>query len=238
MHYFHPGLATEKTQMERIVAEQSTAWFYLHDLLTKQWDTHFKTWRKEIRQLESVMKKHRSYLKAKFNVLRATIKEEMKQGVIFASCSACGFHSARQEEIIEGLKRETCLVCDHSPHVLIFGCPDCQTEVKLIGEGIGECKKCGKTFEPDDVVEALINNGASYIGDDEYVGELGNCLSCDGYHTVVSYNDAYLCASCLEYFDKLETCGWCNEPNTGDMEDSYLAGCNHCDGKLGWDKDE
>lgn len=35
-------------------------------------------------------------------------------------------------------------------------------------------------------------------------------------------------------------CGWCNEGNSGDLEHSYLTGCNQCDGQLGWigDRDD
>ena len=240
MHYFHAELATEAVQMERIVSEQSTAWFFLHDLLTKQWGTHFKLWHKEIRKLDSAMKRHRSYLKVRFNALRPAIKIEKQQGKVFVPCSACGFRSARQEEIVEGLNRERCLVCDHAPSVLSFACPDCHEIVALRSEGFGVCQNCEKAFEPDDVVNALIDSGAAHtsVMDADYSCDLGNCSSCDGYHTVVSYNDIFFCASCFEDFEYLHTCGWCNEPNTGDMEDSYLGGCNHCDGKLGWDKDD
>jgi len=51
-------------------------------------------------------------------------------------------------------------------------------------------------------------------------------------------NDEWICASCFGVFESLEVCGWCNEFNTGDMEHSYVAGCNHCDGMAGWHKDD
>lgn len=46
---------------------------------------------------------------------------------------------------------------------------------------------------------------------------------------------------CTNYFDlskHLKVCEWCTEPNTGDTEHSYLTGCNHFDGKAGWEKDD
>jgi DNA-directed RNA polymerase subunit RPC12/RpoP len=50
-------------------------------------------------------------------------------------------------------------------------------------------------------------------------------------------DNGYVCASCFGEFDSLQWCGWCNEPNTGDMEGSYAFGCNHCGGKASWDND-
>jgi hypothetical protein len=47
-----------------------------------------------------------------------------------------------------------------------------------------------------------------------------------------------VCASCFGEFNTLQMCGWCNEPNTGDMECSYFTGCNQCDEKAGWEKDD
>ena len=68
---------------------------------------------------------------------------------------------------------------------------------------------------------------------------LGNCSDCDGYHTVVrTEDDSYICVCCFLSVDSLQWCGWCNEPNTGDMEYSSWTGCNHCDGRAGWDKDD
>ena len=50
--------------------------------------------------------------------------------------------------------------------------------------------------------------------------------------------DNYLCAACFGVFDSIQCCDWCNQLNTGDMEHSYLAGCNFCDGKFGWDAND
>jgi hypothetical protein len=45
----------------------------------------------------------------------------------------------------------------------------------------------------------------------------------------------YVCACCFATFESLQWCGWCNEPNTGDMEGSHVFGCGHCEGLSGWD---
>lgn len=60
-----------------------------------------------------------------------------------------------------------------------------------------------------------------------------------GFYTVVqTENDEWMCASCFGLFDSLKSCGWCNEQNTGDMEHSYVTGCNHCEGSPGWHRND
>jgi hypothetical protein len=62
-----------------------------------------------------------------------------------------------------------------------------------------------------------------------------NCGECESYHTVVAYDDKNLCIVCLDVATELSFCGFCNDANTGNMEDSYFSGCGHCDGKAGWE---
>lgn len=74
--------------------------------------------------------------------------------------------------------------------------------------------------------------------DDDLHYTAGNCSECDSAQTVLRIGDeAYFCCSCFEIFNQMSNCGFCNEPNTGDMEFSYWGGCNMCDGKSGWDND-
>src|SRR5690606_414365 len=107
-------------------------------------------------------------------------------------------------------------------------------------EGFVTCKNCGKSLEPEDLADELIDSGGAYSAftDGGYPYQ-GNCSACDGYQTAVrTENDDWICTSCFGVFDTLEECEWCNEQNTGDMEHSYLTGCNHCEGKMGWDWDK
>ena len=240
MHFFHADLQDNQQQLASIVAEQSIAWFHLHDLITRQWSKFFKGWKREIRSLEFSMRRHREYLNVRFDAIRPEIDEETAAGVEFVECSACGFVAAKKELLLGSVFKEGCYVCGYSPDVLQVECPDCQQTVEFVGEGLGECQGCGRSFEPEDIAGILIDDGAAHIaamdGDDSY-GPI-NCGYCDGYHSVIPYEGKYLCTSCLTLTDGFQNCEWCHEGNTGDMEDSYFAGCNQCDGRSGWEKDD
>lgn len=240
IHFFHIELTSDKNLLDNIVIEQSTSWFYIHELLTMQWGEYFKEWKKEIRTLDSSMKKHRFYLETKYKKIQKEINIQRKNGSIFVRCSACNFISSKKETIIGQLSQEHCIVCDHSPTVLTFDCPHCSHVVNIYEDGYGECKKCKHNFEPEDLVDILIDDDAAHHaykdGDDSF--DIANCSFCDGYHTVIYYNNNYLCTNCFDVSDSVQNCQFCNDPNTGDMENSYWAGCNHCDGSSGWDSDK
>lgn len=240
MHFFHPEIFDSQEKLQVIVAEQCAAWFHLYELLTKQWKNYFSDWQDEIKNLNCAMEKHREFLAVKFEQLSEEIADLKKQGGVFVECSACGFVSAEKTETLGDLSSENCLVCDFSSDVIEVDCPACGYQVKFIGEGHGTCLDCFRSFEPDDLFDLLIDDGAAHIaardGDDSY--EPANCGHCDGYHTVVLYEGKYFCAECFDLSDGLGVCGWCNEGNTGDIEHSYSFGCNHCDGQMGWLKDD
>ncbi|MDY0262714.1 hypothetical protein [Syntrophotalea acetylenica] len=240
MHFFHPGISDSPEQLETIVAEQSIAWLHLHDLLTQQWHRFFGEWGREIRALDFAMKRHSAFLQVKFEKMQPEIDEEKAHGIEFVECSACGFEAARRTHLLGRVSKETCLVCDYSPEVLDLECPDCGNLVKLVGEGRGDCENCERKFDPEDLAGILIDDGAAHIaamdGDDRY--EPANCGFCDGYNTVIYYEGNYLCINCLDLSESLHQCEWCHEGNTGDMENSYFAGCNQCDGRSGWERDD
>lgn len=60
-----------------------------------------------------------------------------------------------------------------------------------------------------------------------------NCDECQGYHTVCEYEGGYLCANCFTYFEALGQCEYCSDFMTGDTENTYATGCEHCEGIAG-----
>ena len=133
-----------------------------------------------------------------------------------------------------------CLVCDHTETQVELECPHCGESVVIANEGYATCEHCGEAIEPEHLVDALTDHDAAHIGikDGDDSWEPANCGNCEGYHTVVRRGDHYFCANCFDISDGIEQCQWCNEYNTGDMEHSYSVGCSHCDGKVGWEKDD
>ena len=139
--------------------------------------------------------------------------------------------------MIGELHAATCLVCGFTSSWIQYECDNCGKISPLDDGGGFACPHCGR-IETDSQVYSRLDQ--SDYDPKEYVDAdvPGNCSYCDGYHTVCRYEERYLCTSCFELTDHMARCGWCNEPNNGDMEDSYWKGCSACDGKAGWDKDD
>jgi len=243
VHFFHEAHTDEENDevKQSIVKQQLNAWYFLNRLLTVQWKEVFESWSEKIATIDDAFRQLHEFLQVVFEKLSPEIEKLKSQGIQFEKCLSCGFVSQENEDEIGSIYESSCLVCGLTERCLKIVCPECSSKVIFENEGFTTCDSCGKKFEPEDVADILIDDAAAHIaakgGDDSW--DLGNCSVCDGYHTVVrTENDEYICASCFEVFKSLEWCKWCNEPNTGDMEPSYLAGCSHCDGKLGWDREK
>ena len=239
VHFFHNGLDSDDKAKAQIVAEHCRSWFHLHRLLSR-WNGYFHDFATEIAHADRAMKGHRQYLAAKCKALAPELDAVRKAGGKPKACSACGFKAAIPDALDEQIASLRCLVCDHVETQVELECPHCSEPIALATEGYATCEHCGEGIEPEHLVDALTDHDAAHIGikdgDDRW--EPANCGTCEGYHTVVRRGDHYFCANCFDISDGIEQCGWCNEYNTGDMEHSYSVGCSHCDGKVGWEKDD
>ena len=238
VHFFHEGVSTEENEELRslIAKQQLTAWYLLHKLLTSKWSTVFDAWTGELSEIDDNLRKLHEFLQVVFDQVTPEIAKRKEYGAAFQDCPSCGFTSQEHLDEIGVLHDADCLVCGLTDQCLTIDCPDCSAPVRFVNEGLGGCDDCGRSFEPDQVAEALIDESAAYIaakeGDDSW--NPGNCSDCGGYHTVSRLSedgDRWLCAACFAEFDSIACCAWCNELNTGDMEDSYWAGCSICDGR-------
>jgi len=243
VHFFHEAHSAEESDRlkQSIIKQQLKAWYFLQQLLSVQWYDVFSDWHDNISNIDLSLKKLHDFLQVVFDSRRSEIEDMTRNGIIFEECPSCGFDSQQHEGDLKKIYEANCMVCGLSEKCLKIECPDCQSIVTFRNEGVGNCQSCGKHFEPDNVAGVLIDSAAAHMaamdGDDSW--DSGNCYDCDGYHTVVrTNNDEWICASCFEIFKSLSTCGWCDELNTGDMEDSYVTGCNFCEGYAGWHKDD
>ncbi len=239
VHFFHKALDNDEKAKAQIVAEHCRSWFHQHRLLIR-WSTYFHEFRSEIARADRAMKGHRKYLSAKFKALKTELDAARKEANMPTACGACGFKAAIPDAVDHQIASLRCVVCDHTETQVALECPHCGEAIVMVTEGYATCEHCKERVEPEHLAEALTDHAAAHLafkdGDDSW--EPANCGACDGHHTVVRRGEHYFCASCFETSDSIEQCGWCNEPNTGDMEDSYMVGCNHCDGKAGWEKDD
>ena len=236
VHFFHPEMDSDEKAKAQIVAEHCRSWFHLHRLLNR-WNTYFHDFGNEIAHADRAMKGHRKYLVAKFKALKPELDAARKAGHAPKACSACGFGAAIPDALDDQIASLRCLVCDHTETQVELECPHCGEPIVIATEGYATCEHCEERIEPEHLVDALTKD---VVGTKDYfeTGLPANCGNCEGYHTVVECGGHYFCANCFDIFDDIEQCQWCNEYNTGDMEHSYSVGCSHCDGKVGWEKDD
>ncbi len=243
VHFFHVAHSEEESDKFKrdIVKKQLKAWFFLHQLLINKWKAEFSSWDEKISEIDKELKKLHAFLQVIFDNLESKIEDNKKKGVLYKKCHSCCYDAQELSEEKNIIYEAKCLVCGLVEKCLNIQCPECGGTVAIKEGGFGECQSCAKHFESEDIAGQLIDGGAAHIaameGDNSW--GMGNCSDCDGYHTVVrTEKDEWICASCLGVFESLEVCGWCNELNTGDMEHSYVAGCNYCGGMAGWHKDD
>lgn len=241
VHFFHEAHGEKRAArlVQVIAKEQLNAWYLLHKILTERWSSVFIKWSKRIEEIDETLRKHQMFLQVVFNHLGEEIKKRRDSGSTFVRCPICGFESQEYSPVEIGeISHANCLVCEFSETHVTIECTGCQKAVTFVDEGVASCSGCGTHFEAEELAEILADVPDAFIaakeGDDSW--SLGSCNSCGGYHTVARVGgEQYFCTGCFEEFASTEQCGWCGELNTGDMENSYYAGCNHCDGKAGWD---
>ncbi len=101
------------------------AWCYLHRRLTGQWSLYFKKHHKAVERLNKKLHGHRVFLNAKFATIKPDIEKERALGVEYQACSACGFNSARVDEVSDPVFVVECRVCGTRETVLRVECPTC-----------------------------------------------------------------------------------------------------------------
>ena len=243
VHFFHEAgsedeskKAKENLELRKAVArEQLNAWYHLHRLLTISWKGVFEYWAQPIGEIHEKLRKHSAFLQVVFDHEIPDIESQKKEGFVFDVCPSCGFRARKHESCLNQTYFSKCLVCGLVQKCLNTNCPSCGDSLRFSDRGFLTCFSCQKHLDPSDLIELLLKNDAASIPSvDEFSCELANCADCSSYHTVICVSGPeYLCASCFESFDYLKSCDWCRELNTGDMEDSYLAGCDYCTGRLG-----
>ena len=243
VHFFHEAHSDEENreQIIAIVKQQLIAWNFLHHILTTRWNQVFEKWSADFSEIGQKLRSLHSYLQVIYDQKELDIEQRKSSGELFKVCPSCGFEAQKYQPEEKIVYHADCLVCELSEKILRIECPSCDDMIIFVNEGFGKCEECGESFEPQDLVDELIHPGADYVaatdGDDSW--DLGNCSDCEGHHTVVRLEeDSYLCTCCFLELDSLQKCGWCGEPNTGNMENSSWSGCSQCDGRDGWLKDD
>jgi hypothetical protein len=232
VHFFHEADGASGPEIEAIAREQLRAWYDLHKLLTSHWDPIFIDYGKQFVLIEEKLTGHREFLRAKFNDLASSIKDEISNGAQFRMCGSCAFESARANVVLGALLESECLVCRYQDRWLDYECSDCGAPGRLREGGDFACRKCGNGDDQEAIFDRI--NEFEVTSDNYFEAHVpAHCSECEGYHSVAEYKGKFLCVICLSVSDEVNACGWCGEFGTGDMEDSNLGGCTVCDGSVG-----
>ena len=228
VYFYHEGEADEAA-LEAIALEQLLGWRALVGLIENQWQAVFANMAFDVTAIDAGFAEHRLYAKAKFESLTERLKAITDAGGILARCRSCTYEAAEENEDVDGTSWSRCLVCGRQRRWIVAACPSCGEKLENEGDDGARCDSCGTRFSVEQLVDEL---NEEIITKDNYmdVSTPANCASCEGYHTVIAWRGNFVCVACIETVDELETCGWCGEANTGDMEGSGLTGCSACDG--------
>lgn len=247
VHFYHDAHINEEKMIgliQEIAKEQLNAWYYLYEILKKRWTESFEHRFIEIDKINTKLKAHREFLNVVYNNILSEISRLKETGVTFEICPSCGYESQKHDNI----KRDRpyysaqCLVCDIEMNSLVIPCSEveCDSDVLFVGEGFATCSSCETDLSPIDIERELRDEVNSYIAakSGEYY-EDANCCECGESESViqVSGTEDYFCCSCLTVFDEIFFCEWCNTPSTSMTEDSFLTGCDYCEGRFGWKDD-
>jgi len=243
VHFYHKAETSEadERRVQGIVKEQLKAWYFLHDLLLRQWKTIFQDWMDPLAQLDVKLRQHHEFLKVVFEELKPTIKKLTDDGYWFHECPSCGFAAERHDIEIKELYVSECLVCGLKENCIQVPCPDCVDGTLLFhGEPSAKCPKCSEEFEGNILIDQFVDDSEAYLAvkDGGFYPFPLNCGECSGYETVVEVDDRqYLCTDCFAIADSFDTCEWCNDESTNLSDNTLWSGCDFCDGRAGWDND-
>jgi len=199
-----------------------------------------KLYHKKIVAYDKEMREQRQYLAAKFDQLKPDIDITIIKGSIFHVCPSCGHSSLEEDASDVPVLSFKCRVCDFTANGVQIECPECDVNNTLIGEPWCSCHECGHRFNEDDVKSAL-SDWYSATKDNMFDPYEASCGECQSHLSVVLLkNDEWMCSNCFALFDSsdIHTCEWCGEHTTENLEDSYWAGCEFCEGSAGWNADK
>ena len=172
VHFFHEGVSPdENDQLRREVAKELlTAWYLLHRLLTSKWSDVFAPWSRQLGEIDGDLRTLQEFLTVVYEQLAPQIARRRENGAVFSDCPSCGFESQEHEDWLGDLYEAKCLVCGLADKCLTIECPECGEAVRFVNEGFGECESCERSFEPEHMAAALVDEQAAYVarkdGDD------------------------------------------------------------------------
>ncbi|MGO7175383.1 hypothetical protein ACCS91_36825 [Rhizobium ruizarguesonis] len=241
VHFVHADDRADTPQAAaQIVAEQCQGWLSLRIML-ESWP-EFDEFHENIQTVGFRMERHRDFLKAKFNSKADVLKKHREEGKRVIKCASCGFESVCLDDAHGSISPGSCAVCRYNGSEIILTCSneDCSQDIASNSyEGPPtQCPHCKFSIDEDLIREAL--DTGDPVTYDNYFDHIDiNCPQCTGYHKGVQHSNLYVCVQCFDSSDVMEVCEWCNEGQIGGVSDnSYMVGCEFCDGNVAIYRDD
>jgi hypothetical protein len=234
------GEPDQEKQREAVISEQCRGWLYLRRLLGDEWQEVFAAFQGQVADINAAMKRHREYLGTVYDQIRPELEAARREGATLATCSACGFEAQVLDDI--GPQEHKCRVCLAKESFVLHICPDedCGKTTLLAMEKCEawECEHCGTSIGLDDVLYEYTLEGKRDHDEPNHPALCTECGHMPETAGTLDDGETPFCFNCFSWPEKIEHCEWCGEPFTGDAEGTYWLGCERCEGKAGWTRDE
>lgn len=230
VHFYHSG--TSEKQRDVIKLEQAQAWFELNHFITDDWCEEFKPYMQEFKRMENNLVANNHYAQTKYESLKTKIEGQKSGGAIFKICPKCGTGACQVNTLADHLTTYHCKVCFLSDTQLNVTCPECgDTDQSMSPYEPFECEKCKYRISGEEKIFRFLDQSKTRYSKDDFDSVTpANCDECQGYQTVCEYAEGYLCSNCFTFFNSLSQCDWCSDHMTGSADDTYVNGCEHCEG--------
>lgn len=238
IHFFHEAATPEarNADKEQVAAEQCVCWFYLEQLFVR-WADQVADFEQVIAGIRWKMRQNARFLEVKYERLTPEIDAAKAAGTEFADCAGCGHGAAKIEQHSDVLAEHHCQVCGLFETRLVIECPSCEAAMPIDHDyaETRTCPACADTITASELADIL----STEYGDPMDHTPI-NCAHCSSPDSVVKHEERYICSVCLEMNDTIAGCEWCNESQMGggDLEFSFESGCEFCDGRAGWRRDD
>jgi hypothetical protein len=184
VHFYHDDLNSEQ-QREMIAGEIYVAWYYLHRLLTGQWQKHFLACSKPISEFGARLQSLTRFFDA---VFECVVKTHPKKDT-YTECPVCHYKSL---DFATGdrYRAAICHVCgyiepshkaiQHGEENFVASCAACSGYQTVQATDFGfKCSECGESFA-DYITCEYCNEHWVGNADPDYGDRLRGCEYCGG----------------------------------------------------------
>lgn len=238
VHFAHTGFAENR---KTVIFEHWASWYYLYDLVTKQWSETFDSYLKHFEMFNKRIYRNTDFLQVKYDAIDKDIDNEKKKGTEVLSCPSCHFNSAVVKKTNYWGKDFECLVCDVKDEIpteikTAIPCEHCNEPVPYFLLRSNECNHCSGEISEKYALDEYVKIYHEGLEDDEDLYNcfpVGHCHNCESERaTVVVIEGVEVCVCCGVQGWRIMLCEHCSEYVTGDRDQIVYFACHLCEDEV------